>query len=357
MTERAPATENEDDTAFGRPISGNRQEYLQSLLARQQAQSSRDRRDQGKPFAGVKLSGADVSWLLGSAPDEALSLEGARLFGAHLENAQLAKVCLKSSNLIRAHLEATDLSGAQLAGADLTGAYLRGADLSGANLVGADLSVAQLQGTLLEGADLRGAQLYGVTFDRDTRLAGIRLGPGWVGDRLDRLRLVNRNAALAGVRWQDAHLGGVPWGQLRRLGGYRRAPHPGRVRGMVQYMRCCMSPSYHFTLARAYRRLAAELQQQGLPDPAERFAGLARKQERLARWLNGAPAVVHDRKTARGKRYTSLEERGQSETHPRRGELVTRLHRNSLPGRRAALASGPSHQGLLTTAPWHQSAG
>ena len=67
---------------------------------------------------------------------------------------------------------------------------------------------------------------------------------------------------------------------------------------MVQYMRCCMSPSYHFTLARDYRRLAAELQQQGLPDPVERFAGLARKQERLARWLNGAPAVVHDRKTA-----------------------------------------------------------
>jgi hypothetical protein len=306
MTEGVPATE--DDTAFGRPISWNRQEYLQSLLARQRAQSSSDRHDQGKPFAGEKLSGADVFWLLGAAPYGTLSLEGARLFGAHLENVQLAQVCLKSSNLIRAHLEAADLSGAQLAGADLTGAYLRGADLSGANLVGADLSVAQLQGTLLEGADLRGAQLYGVSFDRDTRLAGLRLGPGWVGDRLDRLRLVNRNAALAGVRWQGARLGGVPWGQLRRLGGDRRA---GRVRGMVQYMRCSMSPGYHVTLARAYWQLADELEQQGLSEPAERFAGLARKQERLTRWLYRASAVVPDRKTATGNRHTSLEERMQ----------------------------------------------
>ena len=300
MTECDPATE--DDTAYGRPISWNRKEYLQSLLARQQAQSRRSRHDQGEPFAGVKLSGADVSWLLGAGPDRALSLEGARLFGAHLENAQLAQVCLKSSSLIRAHLEGADLSGAQLAGADLTGADLRGADLTAANLAGADLSVAQLQGPLLESADLRGAQLYGVRFDRETRLSGIQLGPGWVGNTLDRLRLVNRNAALLGIRWQDAHLGGVPWDQLRRLGGDRPVPHPGRFRGMVQYLRYCMSPGYHITLARAYLQLADELQQQGLPEPAKRFAGLARKQKRLARWLYGARAGDHDRKNGTGTR-------------------------------------------------------
>jgi hypothetical protein len=285
MTESAFFT---DETEYGRPISPNRQEELNSLLAR----------NEPRPFAGVKLSGADVSWLLGACVDRPPSLEGAQLFGAHLENAPLARVCFKQSNLIRAHLERADLSGADLTGADLAGAYLLGADLSGADLAGADLSVAVLQGTVLVGANLEATQLYGVRFDGETRLAGVRLGPGRVGDWLDRPRLVNRNAGLVGIQWQGANLESVPWNLLRRLGGERWALHRGRLRETVQFVRLALRPGRHFMLARAYRQMANELQKQGLLESAQRFAGQARKQERyalLARTCRRRSAVGHVR--------------------------------------------------------------
>jgi uncharacterized protein YjbI with pentapeptide repeats len=288
MTERAPIA---GDTAYGQPISRARQEELTSLLSRGPAH----------PFAGVKLSGADVFWLLGVRQGGTPSLEGVHLFGAHLENAQLAQACLKRSNLIRGHFEGADLSGAQLESADLSGAYLLDVDLRRARLAGANLSVARLQGAVLEGADLQGAQLFGARLDSSTRLSGVRLGPGPLADRLDRLHLLNRNAALVGVRWQGANLESVPWDLLRRLGESHwplRALYAGRVGATIQYLRYTLSSGRYAALARAYRQLADELRRQGLAEPGNRFADLARRQERhaqIARLLYGVMIAKHDR--------------------------------------------------------------
>jgi uncharacterized protein YjbI with pentapeptide repeats len=297
----------EDDSksvtnAYGQPITLNRQVELQGHITRNQI----------RPFVGVNLSGADVSWLLTSYAEAPPSLEGAHLFAAHLARAALARVCLNRSILIRAHLEDADLSGANLVGADLTGAYLQRANLSGANLMGANLSVARLQGAVLEGVDLCGALLYGVRFDHGTRLAGAQLGPGRVGDILDQFRLANRNTALLRVRWEGTRLGNVQWDLMRRLGKDRRIAYPGRVRGLLQWLQLTLSPSRHRTLAQAYQQLADELLRQGLREPGEHFARLARSQDRyevLTRLLHGVPAFHHDRSAGTHRRDITLEER------------------------------------------------
>jgi len=171
------------------------------------------------PFKDIKLSRADVEWLLATHDNgrgpidwkdekqrerEGLDLRGANLQGVDLSNlpmaglvgglrkgedstvlyphlqkfeVEIAATNLEDANLERAHLEGASLRWANLKKAhlvlthleevDLVGANLEGTDLSGTDLERADLKMARLQGASLKmarllSADLRTARLQGV---------------------------------------------------------------------------------------------------------------------------------------------------------------------------------------------------
>jgi uncharacterized protein YjbI with pentapeptide repeats len=177
------------------------------------------------PFNGMKLSRADVEWLLATHENgrgpidwsdekqrerEGLDLRGAdvshanlgklplaRLRGstklqagqlidytresamhaedtsfaeAHLEGAYLSLAHLKEALFAEAHLEGANLSGAFLEGTNFIHAHLEDASLSGAHLEGAHFMLAQmrsahLSGAHLERADFGQAWLEKVVFD------------------------------------------------------------------------------------------------------------------------------------------------------------------------------------------------
>jgi uncharacterized protein YjbI with pentapeptide repeats len=143
------------------PISPERQAELQDYLDRWQAES--DHGERKGPFAEVRLSGADVRWLVtqfwrsndGTVPD--LHLEGAQLNEAHLEGAHLDFAHLYGATLSSAHLEGAHLPGANLDGATLSGAQLDGANFGSAHLVGANLVGAHLVGAYFRESHLEGA--------------------------------------------------------------------------------------------------------------------------------------------------------------------------------------------------------
>jgi uncharacterized protein YjbI with pentapeptide repeats len=144
------------------------------------------------PFKDIKLSRADIEWLLSTHENgrgpvnwnderqrerEGLDLRGAILIDEDLRSLPLAKLyCSQNgdeiSKLIYKNMSTGDyLLKTQLQGADLSHAQLQGADLSNAQLQGANLFDTQLQGaklgfTQLQKANLAGAQLQGADFDR-----------------------------------------------------------------------------------------------------------------------------------------------------------------------------------------------
>lgn len=139
---------------------------------------------QGLDVRGADLSGSEehplnlahlpLALLIGGLPYNtseeqqkraAVVLTGANLSGAQLEGANLSRAQLKTANLARAQLEWADLSGAQLEGAKLRWAQLKGAKLVEAQLERADLVEAQLKGAKLSGAQLEGASLSGAQLE------------------------------------------------------------------------------------------------------------------------------------------------------------------------------------------------
>lgn len=270
----------------------------------------RDEDDHGGrigPFAGVRLSGADVfflaAWML--APDDPAAaerllyairaralgerdprqrmslgdlhlagadlsgtdLEGALLNGVQLQRANLEGAHLTGASLLLAHLDGADLRGAALDGADLTGAHLdgasliavhagratftdaslEGASLSGAHLAGADLRDARLAGANLLHASLAGADLRGAIFESTTIFEGVRLTDKAHG-----------TAVLGDITWNGVQLTRTHWRSLRRLGDERLATWRG-------------GPDTYVPVIRAYRQLATTLQAQGLREDAARF--------------------------------------------------------------------------------------
>jgi uncharacterized protein YjbI with pentapeptide repeats len=105
------------------------------------------------------------SWLVSpSSTDEQqdlarVYLDGADLGGAHMEECFLGGAHMEECFLGGAYLERAYLEGAHLEGADLEGANLKGANLLGTHLEGASLEGAHLEGASLEGAHLEGANL------------------------------------------------------------------------------------------------------------------------------------------------------------------------------------------------------
>ncbi len=212
------------------------------------------------PFKGMKLSRADVEWLLAMhengqrradwsgwrqpGPEE-LDLRGADLRhinlsllpftrlraglkyekweNANLEQRSMAVVLMEGASLRWAHLEGVHFYEADLKGADLREAHLEGAHFRGVHLEGAILRGAHLEGASLRNAHLEGSDLRGAFFTNATNLAGIFLGNEKFGF-----------ASLRGVRWGDVELSVVDWTQVKILGDERQARQRMRDNGEMK---------------------------------------------------------------------------------------------------------------------------
>jgi len=162
------------------------------------AQRARDGLDlRGADLHDVDLSSLPLARLCGGLPEDAwrnvaanqlatahLHLERATLTSAHLEGATLEGAHLEEAKLGGAHLEGANLGFALLEGAYLSEAHLEGASLVGASLVGANLTDAHLEGAALQHAVLSGAELFA------THLEGAKL----------------RNATLSGKQLSEPDL-------------------------------------------------------------------------------------------------------------------------------------------------------
>lgn len=282
------------------------------------------------PFSGMKLSRADVEWLLatygtGFTPEQGLDVRGADLDTVNLSRLPLAglrggltreewrdasrskaqseaaAVYMNNSFLNETQLQGAHLVGAQLVGADLRGAQLQGASLIRAQLVGANLRGAQLQGThlggaqladvqlknaQLAGADLRGAQLVGADL-RGAQLEGAHLKETRLeGANLVGITLADRQGIgpqLADVRWDGCNLAVVEWSQVKILGNEYRAHQREDQHSSVKNKEQRLGE--YQEAVRANRQLAVALQTQGLNEEASRFAYRANLLQRKVLWF------------------------------------------------------------------------
>jgi uncharacterized protein YjbI with pentapeptide repeats len=188
-------------------------------------------------------------------------LEGASLFYAHLEGAFLAY----------AHLENADLSDASLQKATFRSAHLERAWLSEAHLENANLRFAHLEGAYLGNAHLERALLCNAFFDQATQLNTIVLGNRKSGI-----------ASLVDVHWGNVNLAVVKWSQVDMLGEEYYAQQKMNLDGKVKN-RDARVEEYERAV-RANRQLATALQAQGLNEIAARFAYRAQKLQRVVLW-------------------------------------------------------------------------
>ncbi len=283
------------------------------------------------PFKDIKLSRADVEWLLathegGRGPVDwndktqrarvGLDLRGADLRNVDLHDLPLARTYAGSrwitapdgwlhtspeqQNMARAHLEGANLKGTHLEGADLTRTYLRGAyivnthledaKLNGARLEGAylidahfedaNLTWIHLEGALLSGVYFDRAILRGAFFDTATSFENISLGEKKLGF-----------TSLSDIRWGGVDLSFIDWGSVHMLGDELEARqwkmNEGKKleKGLANDKKQQLEK--YQVAVRANRQLATELQAQGLNEEAARFAYRAQCLQRKVLWLQG----------------------------------------------------------------------
>lgn len=280
-------------------IDGERQKYLSQLRG-----ITQDIEQGIYPFRGIKLSRADIEWLLathenGLGPvcwsDEnqseriGLDVRGADLRQADLHNLPLARLCaglphwewakatLEQRTMAAAHLEEANLRDAQLAGAYLRGARLAGTYLSWAQLEKADLNNAQLTGAHLRfarlmRADLRDAQLTEADI-RGAQLEGAILNNAIVGD------VGHFGPLVADTLWGSVNLAAVKWSQVNVLGDEHQARQKKTDKGEEKDIAAQLDQ--YESAIRANRQLAVALPTQGLNEDAARFAYRAQKLQRI----------------------------------------------------------------------------
>ena len=313
-TQQSPATNTTQHPWRTEPeIDPERQHFLVTCLT-----TKPDVARNIYPFKNVRLTRADIEWLLamhedGQGPVEwvglrqrgrmGLDLRGANLQGVDLRRLPLARVYggltieewkgatleqrdgagvrLEGADLSEAHLEGAILRGAHLEGAilrkaamqeavlyraHLNGAYFRDAHLERANLAGANLEGAYLRSAYLEGADLRKA-----FFDSRTSLEGAALSSKRV-----------ECARVAEVCWSDVNLSLVDWTHITMLGdehkARQRTTYGDVVKDLIKQL------EDYREAVRAYRQLANAMRAQGMNEEAVPFAYRAQVLQRAVLW-------------------------------------------------------------------------
>ena len=271
-------------------------------------------------FRSVKLSRADVEWLLaqhenGRGPVDwrdpehlhriGIDLRGADLRGANLrslplshmlgglngrernraqEGRDMAAVHLEGAILSEAHLERAELYMAHLERADFFKAHLAGASLRKAHLEGASLRLAFLAAIEQETKDektqttvslirpLPPADLRAVFMDSVTDLRNAHLGSEKHG-----------YVRLSDVHWADVNLAIIDWSLIKQLGDEGRARAQTREKKVDNET---LIESYREAV-RANRQLAVALQGQGLNEEATNFLYRAQVLQREVVRLQG----------------------------------------------------------------------
>jgi uncharacterized protein YjbI with pentapeptide repeats len=292
-------------------------------------------------FKGIKLTRADIEWLLAThengrgsvdwSDESQRGRQGVDLRGADLRRINLcglplarlcaglswykrnfhmseqlddAGVCLERADLRETHLEGAILRGAHLEHSDLRGAFLEEADLSRAHLQGANFREAHLEKTKfirthlqwadlpeahLEGAKLIRAHLEGAHLRR-AHLEGADLRRAFfdIATNLDGTFITNmkgESVLLAGIHWGGVDLTMLNWGQVKTLGDecvarqnkWSNQDWKDKATRLTEYEEA----------VRANRQLAVALQAQGLNEDAARFSYRAQMLQRTVYRLQG----------------------------------------------------------------------
>lgn len=254
------------------------------------------------PFKDIKLSRADVEWLLathenGRGPVEwgndvkwkrerrkRLDLRGADLRQVDLRNLPLTNIRGGIADHERgtATEEQCKMAAVLMDGTDLRWTYLEGAILSYAHMEEADLRWAHLEYTnlrwaYLKGASFRFAYLKGTHFRgadlRETNFSEAHLE----GARLENVILSDEKHVgpkLADIQWGNVNLAVVKWSQVKMLGDESTARHK-KSQGKVKERSTRLNE--YEAAVRANRQLAVALQAQGMNEEAAYFAYHAQK--------------------------------------------------------------------------------
>ncbi len=293
------------------------------------------------PFKGVKLSRADVEWLLatheeGRGPVAWAELRdltryerssvrthpdfrGAILVGENLRHLSLAymlggltqrewtnatskqredaAIHLEGADLFEAHLEGISLRGAHLEGAALRQAFLESAMLTEAHLEGADLQFAHLEragliktymgGRCLSSTERKFVSQWSIDFPEvllstDLRYVSFNNRSSLIDPVVTQDKRYG-SVQLAGVHWNDVGLSGIDWGSIRILGDEYQARQRVSTGQLVKDAHTRLDD--YRRAARAYRKLSLALRSQGLTDEADKFAFRAQKvQRQVSRW-------------------------------------------------------------------------
>lgn len=248
------------------------------------------------PFKDIKLSRADVEWLLathekGRGPvdwsnesqrkREGLDVRGADLQGEDLSGLPLVRMqggLSQGTDWNNANAEQRETAAVHLEGANLRGSNLEGAILNKAHLEGADLRTVHLEGATINYTHLEGKTMP-IDNQRQVRKnVQIVLPPANLREvffdsttHLDFPTLGNKQSgfiSLADVRWGGTNLAVIDWSLVNMLGDESKALKQHRL---IDYRQA----------VRANRQLAVALQTQGLNEIAARFAYRAQKLQRV----------------------------------------------------------------------------
>ena len=319
------------------------------------------------PFKGMKLTRADIEWLLvthtGRGARQGLDLRGAdlsyidlhalplaHLLGsltraqwddsteeqraratllltgvdlseAHLEGAELIGVHMEKASLHEAHLEKANLSEAHLQRAFLARAHARGADLSEAHLEKADLSEINLRDTTLRHTHLEQAYLNAAHLEK-ADLRGARLEKVYLSEaHLEEGDLSEAHLEegyLSGAFLQEADLSGV-----HLEGAYLNEAHLERTLLYKAHLERTFLYKAHFEGTRLSRALIEEAQLKKARESGEQHVGPSLSD---AQWGSVNLAVVNwsqvdmlgdefeaRQKTRNGKRKTGSSRLGEYE--------------------------------------------
>ena len=239
------------------------------------------------PFKDIKLSRADVEWLLethenGRGPVDwsserdlherrGIDLRGADLRGVDLSRLPLTcmrggltqedrnRATAEQAEMAAVHLEGASLKRTRLERAILFKAHLEQADLFRVHLERANLGEAHLEKTSLRQAHMEDVHLEGSILSDENDI-----GP-W----------------LVNVRWENADLTVVKWSQVKMLADEQEA-HQKKRDGMAKDEDTRLEE--YDRAVHANRQLAVALQTQGLNEEAARFTNRALNLQRSVLW-------------------------------------------------------------------------
>jgi hypothetical protein len=239
------------------------------------------------PFKDIRLSRADVEWLLATPESggvrgpvdwsgasqqerEGLDLRGANLSKADLHGLPLARIHA-GPNLrewLRSRPERRAMAAVHLAGADLTQAHLEEAFVGDAHLEGGRIAAGNSGDTRSQGTTTEvhlPADLREVFFDSATKLVRATLGSVDFGF-----------VSVGDAHWGGVNLAVLKWPHTRKgldafvLGDDRTARQSRDWHGNITDADTRLTT--HEEAVRANRQLAMVLREQGLNEEAARFA-------------------------------------------------------------------------------------